>query len=112
MISHRCATNDFYITGFMLASDAKKFGGFTFPVGAYATDIQPTYPSYTQSSLSALFYGGNESRDVSSYVEIARGGFTELKYPGFAHQWIHYAPFPGFPVKVKVRMVGINKMPP
>ena len=99
-------------TGVIFASEAKKFGGFTFPVGAYATDITPTDSSYTQRSLSALFYGGNENRDVSGYVEIARRDFSQLQYPGFPHQWIRYAPFAGFPVRVKVRNVGINKMAP
>jgi hypothetical protein len=98
--------------GFILASDAKKFGGFTFPIGAYATDIKPTDPGFTKRSLSALFYGGDEGRDVSSYVEIARRDFTQLLYPGFPHQWIRYAPFAGFPVHVKVRSVGVNQMLP
>lgn len=96
----------------MFASSAKKFGGFTFPAGAYATDIGPRQAGYTQSYLSALFYGGDVNRDVSAYVEIARRDFTELLYPGFPRQWIRYAPVGGFPVYVKVRSVGINQMPP
>ena len=99
-------------TGFIRASEAKKFGGFTFPVGAYATDIKPTDPGYTQSELSALFYGGNVGREVSTYVEIAKREFNPLLYPGFPHQYISYAPFAQFPVHVKVRSVGINQMPP
>jgi hypothetical protein len=95
----------------MLASHPKKFGGFTFPSGAYATDIRPTDPGYTQRLLSALFYGGNESEDVSSFVEFERNDFTQLLYPGFPHQWIRYAP-PLFPVPVRVRRVGINQMAP
>lgn len=75
------------------------------------SNVHTNLKGYTQRSLSALFYGGNEARDVSWFVEVARGGFTELKYPGFASQWIYYAP-PLFPVKVKVRRIGVNKMAP
>jgi hypothetical protein len=98
--------------GFIFASSGKKFGGFTFPAGAYATDIKPTDVGYTQSALSALFYGGDIGRDVSYFVEIKRREFTPLLYPGFPHQFISYAPFGGFPVPVKVRKIGPNEMAP
>ena len=97
--------------GSITASPAKRFGGFTFPSGAYATDIKPTDTGYTQRTLSVLFYGGNESRDVSWYVEIEKSGFSLLQYPGFPHQWIYYAP-EGTPVPVNVMHVGPNSMAP
>src|SRR5205085_7476098 len=69
-------------TGVIFASEAKDFGGVTFPAGAYATDIPPWDTSYTQRDLSALFYGGKQSRDVSWFVGFRDLGFSELLRPG------------------------------
>jgi hypothetical protein len=62
-------------------------GTYTYPIGAYATEIAPLPTSgYTQRQLSALFYGGNQNRDVSYYVEIEQADFYPILYPGITGQ--------------------------
>lgn len=91
------------------ASAKKRFGGYTFPSGAYATDVAPWNLFYTQRQLSALFYGGSEHRDVSWFVAIEESDFYPLSYPEFPNQYCRPAP-EGFPVPVEVVLVGPNLM--
>lgn len=53
-------------------------GGISRPAGFYATDIQPWNISYTQESLSALFYGGDVTQDVSWFVAVEKNGFLPV----------------------------------
>lgn len=60
-------------TRIMLSSPA--FNGISArgcpkPPGAFASTIPPWHPTMTQAELSAIFYGGNPSRDVSFFVAI------------------------------------------
>jgi hypothetical protein len=96
--------------GVILASAKKRFGGYSFPPGAYATDIKPWNLFYTQRQLSALFYGGNENRDVSCFVAIEQRDFIgPLPFPEFPNQYYRPAP-EGFPVPVEVVGIGPNLM--
>jgi RHS repeat-associated protein len=44
--------------------------GVTKPAGFYSTKIAPWDKSYTQKTLSSLFYGGNANKDVSWFVAL------------------------------------------
>jgi len=100
-------------SGVIIASEKKFFGGYTFPPGAYATDVPPWSASFTQRALSAYFYGGNEGKDVSHYVAIAAlpDFLGPLPFPGLGNQYYRPA-LPGFPVPVAVLEVGPNLMLP
>lgn len=98
-------------TGFINASPPKRFGGFTFPSGAYGTDIPPFNPIMTQRQLSALFYGGSTLRDVSWFVAFEKLDFIPLLYSGFPGQFYRPAP-PGFPVPIRRFFAGPTLMAP
>jgi hypothetical protein len=87
----------------IIASESKRFGGFTFPSGAYATDVSPWSTSHTQRQLSALFYGGSEGEDMSWCVLVEEGGFRPLNYPGYPNQFVYQWP-PG--EKAPVTIIG------
>jgi len=80
---------------------------YSFPVGAYGTDIAPWNILYTQNQLSALFFGGNESRNVRWYVAFEQGEFYRL--PNHPHQYVKQSPV-GTRVPVKVVHAGPNLM--
>lgn len=87
----------------------------SLPSGAYASDISPIDPGWTQRGLSRLFYGDNPTHDTSWYVEIDNsdpylGGFRPLIYQGHPHFFVKDFPA-GLPVPVKVLSIGINPMP-
>lgn len=87
----------------------------TLPSGAYASDISPIDPGWTQKGLSRLFYGDNPTHDTSWYVEIDNGdpylgGFRPLIYQGHPHFFVKDFPA-GLPVPVKVLSIRPNPMP-
>ena len=65
-------------TGFMATSPPFRGSFVTYPQGAYASTIPPYSSSITQSQLSAHFYGGNVSKDVSMAVIIDSYGFLPV----------------------------------
>lgn len=93
------------------SSERKRFGGFTFPPGAYASDVPPWSTSYTRHQLSALFYGGNEKKDMSWCVLVEEPGFRPLNYPGFPHQYVYEWP-PGGEVPATIVGAFPNLMSP
>lgn len=97
-------------SGVMFVTDLVEINGYYFPHGAYATEIPPWDPSYTQRSLAMLFYG-TENKDVSWFVALDGKGFIWLPYALYPHQWVK----PGEPdgrVPVTVIMIGPNLMLP
>lgn len=82
-------------------------GGRVFPAGAYATDIPPWTPAYTQRQLSALFFGGSTLRDVSWFVAIDGEEF----YRYYGNQWLRQCPAGTF-IDVDVYAIGPNLMDP
>jgi hypothetical protein len=62
-----------------------------------------------QSQLSALFYGGNEGKDVTNFVAIKKNDFLQLNLPGVSNQFYRPA-FPGASVPVDVIASGPNLM--
>ena len=84
-------------------------GGFTFPAGAYATDIPPWDSKMTQRDLSALFYGGDLGQDVSGFVAVDGAEFYPLPYA--PSQWVRQCPAGAF-VPVDTFMFGPNLMDP
>jgi len=95
----------------MTATSSKKFGGKKFGPGAYATDVPPWSPEYTQRQLSALFYGGSEHEDVTYFVALDGTDFKRLNYPDYPNQYVKFWPG-GLSVPVTVLMVGRNLMLP
>jgi len=81
--------------------------GFYKPAGAYATDIGPWDPFYTQSELSALFFGGNRNRDVSWFVALDAEMFIRL--PQSPREFYMPGVYPG-EVDVDVFFMGPNLM--
>ncbi|MGJ8678289.1 MAG: RHS repeat-associated core domain-containing protein, partial [Akkermansiaceae bacterium] len=63
-------------------------GAVTYPQGAYASLIPPYAVVFTQSQLSAHFYGGNTSKDVSWSVMLSDYGFLPVfgGYPDFRYK--------------------------
>jgi len=80
---------------------------FTYPPGFYGSIIPPIPGPYTQKQLSARFYGGNEKKDVSWFVEFSTEDdpFIEpgsIDYPDF-----RYIPGPpGGEVAVHPLLIG------
>lgn len=98
------------MAGVIYASERYSSGNFTFPPGAYATDVPPWSMEYTQSQLSALFYGGVEHHPVGAFVAIEQNDFYgPLEYKGFPHQYVRPAAA-GTPVPVRVVTHGPNLM--
>jgi RHS repeat-associated protein len=96
--------------GFMYAS--KKFKGtYSYPTGAYASDIAPWDSLWTQRQLSALFYA-SPKEDVSWFVALKKEAFIPITYPGVSHFFYKPAPHPGFPVPVFPITHGPNLMLP
>jgi RHS repeat-associated protein len=96
---------------FIIATSTYRGRTYTFPSGAYASDIEPTDTQFTQRQLSALFYGGNENKDVSWYVKIKKNDFIPIRYPGIEH--FFYRPArAGDYVPVDVEEIGLNLMSP
>ncbi len=98
-------------TGVMIASPRFDARGFRFTSGAYATDIPPWDTGYTQRSLSALFYGGNENEDVNWFVALDSIDFIPLINSPYPHQWVKPGAF-GTLVPVTVVTMGPNLMLP
>jgi RHS repeat-associated protein len=109
--THYAAAVSIAGTGYIFSTPKFVIGGFIFPAGAYATHIPPWDAQYTQRSLSALFYGGNEGRDVSWFVAVDGTEFTPLPYVPYPHQWVKFWPAGGS-VPVKVLTHGPNLMLP
>jgi RHS repeat-associated protein len=78
------------------------------PPGFYASNISPWDSSYTQEDLSALFYGGSRSHDVSWFVAI--NGDSFVKYPYNGHEW--YSPSATGEVNLEIITIGPNLMLP
>jgi RHS repeat-associated protein len=83
---------------------------YTFPAGAYATDIPPWSTQYTQSQLSALFYGGNEGRSVDAFVAFVGDDFFELQYKPYPNQFVRVTSAGDMPVSIDVITFGTNLM--
>jgi hypothetical protein len=98
-------------SGLIKASEAYTSGNFTFPPGAYGTDIPPWSMDYTQSDLSALFYGGVRTHPMPFFVAFEGPDFFELQYSPFPHQFVRPAD-EGDYVPVKVVTHGPNLMRP
>jgi RHS repeat-associated protein len=97
-------------TGTIWASPLYKGGGFTHPVGAYATTIPPVGPS-TRSQLRNLYKGGNAAFVASHFVMMCSN--QNPFYPtGYSSEWVAPAPYPGFPVPVVISLNGPNLMLP
>jgi RHS repeat-associated protein len=79
----------------------------TFPSGAYATDIAPFETEFTQRQLSAEFYNGDETQDVSWFIAFKQGAFRRY----YKHQFIHNAP-EGTWIPIEIVLVGPNLMSP
>jgi RHS repeat-associated protein len=109
--THKVAALQIAASGFIIATPAFRMGGFTFPPGAYATELPPFLATMSQRDLSALFYGGNEGRDVAWFVMIQAPDFIRLSYAPVPNQWYRPAP-PLAPVPVEVLLVGPNLMLP
>ena len=78
---------------------SKEYPGL--PSGAYASDIEPWDPSYTQTTLAAVFYF-SELRQQDAVAEGELAWFVALcndKRPGFesaaSHQFVKAGTFPG-----------------
>jgi len=109
-------------TGEMKTTDNYRGTQYTFPPGAYATDIAPFDSEWldgaaptaaTKSNLSAYFKGGLVDIDkVSWYVaiDITEDSFRRLEYPGIDHFYIKDGP-QGGTVPVTVSSIGFNPMP-
>jgi len=97
-------------SGFMFATPTKVIDGYIFPAGAYASEIPPWNPEFTQRSLAQLFYG-TPARDVSQFVLLDGEDFIYLFYPEYPHQWVKPS-VSGYPVPVTVLMTGPNLMLP
>jgi len=97
--------------GLMIATPKFVFAGFPFTSGAYASNIPPWDPEYTQRSLSALFYGGYEGRDVSWFVAVDGTEFIPLINAPVPGQWVKPGA-PGSSVPVTVLTMGPNLMLP
>ncbi|ERL55882.1 Rhs family protein [Psychrobacter aquaticus CMS 56] len=83
--------------------------GVPKPPGFYGTDIQPWDKTYTQESLSALFYGGDKKRDVSWF--LAFDGTTCIPVYSTPHEC--YIPSAlGMNVPVQTITIGPNHMEP
>jgi hypothetical protein len=93
----------------ILASPPYTVGNFTFPQGAYATDIPPWSTEYTQGELSGLFYGGVQHHDVSAFVAIKQNDFFPVQSSAFPHQWCRPAAADSM-VPVSVVAYGPNLM--
>lgn len=98
-------------SGLIIASDAFTSGNFTFPPGAYATDIPPWSTAHTQTQISQMFYGGVGHHPVNSFVAVERIDFWPLPYSPYPHQYVRNAQ-PGELVPVKVVTHGPNLMRP
>lgn len=96
--------------GFMFVTPLVEINDYIFPHGAYATEIPPWDPGYTQRSLSTMFYG-TPDRDVSWFVALDGKGFVFLPYAAYPHQWVKPGE-PGTTVPVTVIMIGPNLMLP
>jgi RHS repeat-associated protein len=97
-------------SGVMFVTPLLEENGYIFPYGAYASEIPPWDPSYTQRSLATLFYG-TPDKDVSWFVALDGKGFIWLPYALYPHQWVK----PGEPdgvVPVTPIMIGPNLMLP
>lgn len=100
-------------SGRINASPPFTAGNFTFPSGAYATDVPPWDITMTQLELRILFYGGwRIDHDVSWFVAICASDFSELKGvpPPWGRQYFRPAP-EGGEVPVTVVTHGKNLMP-
>jgi RHS repeat-associated protein len=100
---------EIFTSGGIFASLAKRFEGFTFPAGAYATDIAPWSIQFTQRRLSALFYGGNENKDVSFFVAIKKNDFIPIVSSTFPNQYYRPAISGDF-VPIEAIVFGPNLM--
>jgi len=98
-------------SGLIEASEPYTTGNFTFPPGAYATDIPPWSTAYTQSDLSALFYGGVRTHPMPFFIAFEGPDFFGLPYSPFPNQFVRPAP-EGDYVPVKVVTHGPNLMRP
>ncbi len=78
------------------------------PPGFYGTNITPWSIQYTQEDLSALFYGGDRSRDVSWFV--AFDGQSFRKYFGNSHEY--YRPSLTGSTELEIITTGPNLMLP
>ena len=79
------------------------------PAGIYTSDIPPWNTQYTQKQLSALFYGGNQNKNVSWFVAIDGISFQPVyATPG---EWYQPGLYPGS-VSVDVITIGPNLMLP
>ncbi|WP_415882126.1 Ig-like domain-containing protein [Neptuniibacter sp. QD34_54] len=85
-------------------------GGFTRPAGFYATDIAPWEVRYTQSELSAMFYGGNRNKDMSWFVAFDDELFNRV--PGTSHEYVLFGSEAIGEVNVDPITVGPNLMLP
>lgn len=83
---------------------------YTFPAGAYATDIEPWSTQYTQRQLSALFYGGNEGRPVDAFVAFVGDDFFKLEYTAHPNQFVRVTKAGGVRVPIQVVTFGTNLM--
>ncbi len=78
-----------------------------FPAGAYATDIAPWNPLWTQSAIRSLFFGENAKRDLSWFVAVERYDFDQFR--DRPHFFVRYKRA-GEYVRVNVLAVGPNLM--
>jgi len=78
------------------------------PQAFYATKITPWSTEYTQEELSALFYGGDISQDVSWFAAIDGTSFIQYK-PG---HYEYFNPSNTGEVDLDVITIGPNLMLP
>ena len=84
--------------------------GNTRPSGFYATDIAPWEVNYTQTELSALFYGGNRNKDVSWFVALDGTLFSPVN--GASREYVSYGSQIIGEVSIDPVSVGPNLMLP
>jgi RHS repeat-associated protein len=94
----------------IVSSWAFDLGKFTFPAGAYATDIQPWSTQYTRGQISALFYGGYEGRPVDAFVAFIGDDFFQLPYSPYPSQFVRTTGIGGVRVPIQVVTFGTNLM--
>lgn len=76
----------------------------TYPVGVYATDIEPWNPLITVKQIIDKFYAGKLNRDLNWFVAINGKEFYNVD-PATS-QWVRQCEFAGGRIPVEVYYTG------